>query len=286
MINLDYNNNKKIYICHKSLEEINKYSKSWRRLNPDWKIELYDDARCKEFLLNEFSEEFVLLFNYIRDGPIKSDFWRCCVIYKYGGLYADADILPVEPLNKIIDPSDYFVTCLGYRFAEKESNDWNPHFIYTYAGNNILKKTIDCYLFMFRNKFEYSYWTYSICTIWKKYIKECKYLTDLIINSGSYHLRIKNKKYKFFIEKKNIIRPGYIGNNNSYNVACLYDNKIVLYNRLLEYDASNHRFFNENKNRKIKEKYRIQGAIKMPPRDDRIHMLTPGLKKINLNIVR
>jgi hypothetical protein len=286
MIKYNYNNNKKIYICHKSLDHINKYSKNWKELNPDWQIELYDDRRCKEFLLKEFSEEFVLLFNYLTDGPIKSDFWRTCIIYKYGGLYVDADILPVESLSKIIDPSDYFVTCLSYRFVEKNSNEWNPHFLYTYAGNSILKKTIDCYLFMLRNKINYSYWTYSICTIWKKYIKECKYLTDLIINSGSYHLRIRNLKYKFLLEKKNIKRPGYYGNNYLYNIACFYNNKVVLYNRLLEYDAGNHRFLEENKNYRLPPKFIIQGAIKMPPRDNKIHMLSPGVKKINLNIVR
>ena len=96
----------------------------------------------------------------------------------------------------------------------------------------------------------------------------------------------QNLKYKFLLEKKHIKRPGYHGNNYLYNIACFYNNKVVLYNRLLEYDAGNHKFLEKDKNSNEKEKIRIQGAIKMPPRDNKIHMISPGVKKINLNIVR
>ena len=230
----------------------------------------------------------------MKDGPIKSDFWRCCIINRYGGLYVDADILPIESLYNIIDPSDYFVSCLSYQFVDKNANSWNPHFLYTFPGNCILRKTIENYLIMFRQNISYSYWTYSICTIWRKNIKECEYLTKVIIKTGSYHIKIGNRKYKFLTERTNIIRKGYEGNNYLYRIGCTYNNKVVLYNRLLEYDTGKHKFKEENNNKNNKNntnkkenlKYLIQGPIKLPPRDNKIHMLTPGIKKINLNIVR
>ena len=57
--------NKTIYICYKTLKEIKIYSNNWKKLNPDWNIELYDDNRCRDFLLKEFSQVFVDIFNYI-----------------------------------------------------------------------------------------------------------------------------------------------------------------------------------------------------------------------------
>ena len=142
---------------------------------------------------------------------------------------------------------------------------------------------------MFRQGIQYSYGSYSICTIWRKNIKECEYLTKFIIKSGSYHIKIGNRRYKFLIEIKNISRKGYEGNNNLYRIGCMYNNKLVLYNRLLDYDTREHKFKienNNNNNNNNNPKWIIQGPIKLPPRDNKIHMLTPGVKKINLNIVR
>ena len=62
------------------------------------KSELYDNKMCEDFLLNNYSEEHKNIFNYIKHGPIKADFWRICIINKFGGLYVDSDIMPLKPL--------------------------------------------------------------------------------------------------------------------------------------------------------------------------------------------
>ena len=93
---------KVIYICNKNLDFIKHYSKNWKILNPDYEIKLYDDNLCNEFLKNEFSQLHSDIFNYIKDGPIKADFWRVCIVYKYGGLYVDADIEPLLHLKDYI----------------------------------------------------------------------------------------------------------------------------------------------------------------------------------------
>ena len=70
---------KVIYMCHKHLSEISKYSLNWKILNPEYDIKLYDDNLCQQFLLNEYSQLHLDIFNFLKDGPIKADFWRICI---------------------------------------------------------------------------------------------------------------------------------------------------------------------------------------------------------------
>ena len=94
---------KVIYMCDKELSFIEKYSENWKNLNPDYEIKLYNDKMCEDFLREEFSELHSDIFKYIKDGPIKADFWRVCVLYKDGGVYSDIDIEPLIPLSKFIN---------------------------------------------------------------------------------------------------------------------------------------------------------------------------------------
>jgi mannosyltransferase OCH1-like enzyme len=131
---------KVIYMCYKNLDKIKIYSKNWKNLNPEYDIKLYDDELCKTFLLDEYSQLHVDIFNFLKDGPIKADFWRVCIINKYGGLYVDADINPIVPLNKFIENDDDFVTCISSSFNENYLPlQFNPHFI---LSNKIIDNDI------------------------------------------------------------------------------------------------------------------------------------------------
>ena len=216
--------NKTIYICYKTLKELQVYSSNWKKLNPDWKIELYDDNRCRDFLLKEFSQLFVDIFNNIEDGPIKSDFWRVCVIYKYGGLYVDADIQPIVPLKDYIEEDDKFVSCI----SDYQPNHFlNPHFLLSYKGNPILKKFINTYLKFYKENKPYSYWGWSICLIFR----EMKLLKMIIKDKGSQVHYINGLKFKFLQE---------VG--RCHNNKCEYNGITVLYNRYSESIYKDHKF--------------------------------------------
>ena len=222
---------KTIYMCHKSIQDIQKYSLNWKRLNPDYEIKLFDDTLCKQFLHKEYGKLYVDIFDYIKDGPIKADFWRLCILYKYGGFYIDADIEPLVPLKDFIDNDDYFVTCISDNFTQK-INEWrfNPHFIGCHKNNYHIKEAIDKYIKMYKNNKKYSYWKWSVCVILT--------LDDIYIeNKKSQVLNYKNKKYKFLLEgPHNINDPhNYLPNENYYN------NKLVFKNR---YDNYNNHTFN------------------------------------------
>ena len=217
--------NKTIFICYKNLSIIEKYSLNWKRLNPDWNIELYDDNKCKEFLLINYGPLYVEIFNFLKDGPIKSDFWRVCILYKYGGLYVDADIEPLIPLKTYIEENDEFITCTSSeghsRGNFKYKNNWhsNPHFIYCkYKKFFIFKYCINTYLNMYKLKIKYNYWDWSIVGIFNKldffpnkkiscifYFKKIKFKLLLEHNCSycSYNkIKIFNNRYKTYKKHK------------------------------------------------------------------------------------
>jgi mannosyltransferase OCH1-like enzyme len=205
-------------MCDKTLTNIKLYSQNWKRLNPEYEIRLYNDAMCKDFLLKEYSQLYVDIFNFLKDGPIKSDFWRVCIIYKYGGLYVDADIQPLVPLNKYIDDDDEFVTCISMNFNKnKLPFQFNPHFLMCNKNDIILKQCIDRYIEQYKNKVPYDYWGWSVCKL---------FLIEGVTQKKSQIVYINRKKYKFLYEK----------NKNN----CEYNKKVVLRNRYSFY--KNHKF--------------------------------------------
>ena len=113
-----------IYICHKNINCLSMTHNKWKTLNPTYQIFLFDDSLCEHFLLNEYSELHYNIFKFIPDGPIKSDFWRLCILYKYGGIYVDSDIHPLIPLDNYLIPTSDFVTCIT-----QKNKSFNPHFI-------------------------------------------------------------------------------------------------------------------------------------------------------------
>ena len=111
--------------------------------NADYNFILYDDDDCRNFLKEKYGQEHVNLFNFLRDGAIKADFWRICILYMYGGVYVDVDIRPHVPIKDFMEYGTTFLTC-----GSISENKVNPHLIITHPGNIILKKCIDFLYFI------------------------------------------------------------------------------------------------------------------------------------------
>jgi hypothetical protein len=240
---------KEIYLCYKDLNILKEYSKKWKDLNPEYNINLYDDKMCEIFLLEHYGENFYKLFHFIRDGPIKADFWRVCILYKFGGVYADADIEPILPIKDFLEENISFLTCLSIH-----KNELNPQFIISVPKNEIFEKIINVYFFYYENKLTYSYWNWSITKIidnifFNRQIFDTEKLNtyanlitnskeickDVIINDEGI-FNIKGKKHQFLKE---------CGNKDiefSYDHFCIYKGKRVFNNRYLNYCNENHCF--------------------------------------------
>ena len=123
-----------IHMCHKSLDRLTTTAINWKKINPLYDIKLYDNELCEKFILENYPKKYRDIFLYINNGtqigrgPISADFWRLCVLYKMGGIYTDADIEPLIPLDEYIERDVDLATCIV------KGNYYNPHFIIKYMG--------------------------------------------------------------------------------------------------------------------------------------------------------
>ncbi len=92
-----------------------------RKYLPNWDYRFWTDADLEQFV----QAEFPVLFERWRgfDRPIKRvDMARYCLLYKFGGLYADLDFIFTGPLDEILDENyDLFF----YRSTQAIVKGWN-----------------------------------------------------------------------------------------------------------------------------------------------------------------
>jgi mannosyltransferase OCH1-like enzyme len=189
---------KVIYICHKTLDDtIKLYSQRWKILNPEYEVKLYDDELCKDFLLKEYSQLHLDIFNFLEDGQIKADFWRVCILNKYGGFYIDANVKPILVFNKFIENDTDFVACISFNYTTNLLvYNFNPHFILCNKNNIFLHNCIDTYIKQYNDKIPYNYLSWGICNL---------FIIDGLTKKNSHLIRINDKKFSFLYRNNEII---------------------------------------------------------------------------------
>jgi mannosyltransferase OCH1-like enzyme len=231
------NFDKIIHITYKIIDEnLLKIKKEWEYLNPEYKVELYDNEMCLEILDKYYGKKYCDIFNFIKDGPIKADFFRICVLYIFGGIYVDSDIKPLIPFKKYVEDDLDFMTCISYNYNLNNNINfcYNPHLIVAKKYSDELLTIIYEYERLYNIKQPYVYWSWSICYLF------IKFENFNITANGDNIFIYKNKKYKFIIEEildQNTNETFNFENfskikNTTHNlrIYCKYMDNIVLYN--------------------------------------------------------
>lgn len=108
-----------------------------QRLNPEYKMELYDDNDMAAFIQAHFDKVVFECFRMLNVGAAKADFWRYCVLYINGGVYLDMDSDILRPLSELIRGDEQ---CIITREGNKGIfNNWIMIFE---KGHPILKQCI------------------------------------------------------------------------------------------------------------------------------------------------
>jgi len=216
---------KVIYLCNKTISDHDIASaNNWKKLNQEYEIILYDDEMIKSFLLKEYGELYINLFEYLKDGPIKADFFRICILYKKGGIYCDIDTLPLVPLSDFIENDVDLVTCSAYWCF-----DFNPNFIVSNKDNAILKKCIDWYVNKYNAKCDYDYWGWSIMHAFTQNLHIENYQKE----GGIYH--VDDMKIQIIKE---------CSGSHHYDAHNIYNDVRVFNNRQEHWDHDAHGFKN------------------------------------------
>jgi len=89
-----YNN---IFQTHKSIAYIKTKPKlvnavkSWLKHTDTFKYHFYNDEMCDAFMRDVVGGDTYKAYQRLPMKVMKADLWRYCIIYEYGGIYADVD---------------------------------------------------------------------------------------------------------------------------------------------------------------------------------------------------
>jgi len=64
---------------------------TWKK--KDYSYHFYDDQKCFDFMRDNFPGDIFDCYCRLPLAVMKADLWRYCVIYKFGGIYADIDTI-------------------------------------------------------------------------------------------------------------------------------------------------------------------------------------------------
>lgn len=78
------------------------FRESWKRLHPDWELRLWTDDD-NMLLVEKYYPDFLELYKSYEYPILKSDFARILYLHKFGGLYADLDLEPLKPLDRLVE---------------------------------------------------------------------------------------------------------------------------------------------------------------------------------------
>jgi len=142
---------KVIILTYYNKDKLINYGKKWKNTNPGYIIDLYDDDDCYKYLLDKFSKYHATVFNNIKDGPIKADYFRIHRMLE-GGVYVDIDC---QPFNVDTYINQFVIPYSIHR------NQLNPMIIITRPNHPFILQCINSYE-KFIKKIKYGYWKWSI----------------------------------------------------------------------------------------------------------------------------
>lgn len=132
---------KKIFQTHKSWEYVESKKDILDAVN-SWRVDgfeynFYNNDDCEKFILENFDENVYVAYKKCPVPVMQADLWRYCVIYKYGGIYADSDTICCNDPRILLRNSQLVIT------PESDNVHLCQWVFAAPAGSPILKSIID-----------------------------------------------------------------------------------------------------------------------------------------------
>lgn len=118
--------------------------------NPEYETFYFSDEDCVQFIMEEWGQEYLDLYNKLIPSAYKADFWRYLVLYKYGGCYNDFTQVLNVPYNDVIAGVD--------RVVVRDDPSGQKGYLYnalmfTKAGDVMVKKAIDICIYNIKKEY-------------------------------------------------------------------------------------------------------------------------------------
>jgi len=106
--------------------------------NPEYEYFFYDNEDCRSFLKEFYHPDVLVAYDNLLPGAYKTDLWRYCILYKYGGVYLDCKTISNVPFKTFLRPE---VTCLLCR--DRPDNYLLNGIMMSVPGNNYILNLIE-----------------------------------------------------------------------------------------------------------------------------------------------
>jgi mannosyltransferase OCH1-like enzyme len=123
-----------------------------KETNPEFEFHLYDNDDCRAFIKQYFDKDVLTAYDCLIPNSYKSDLWRYCVLYIYGGVYLDIKFIPVNGF-KLINLMDREHFCLERPGHWENKYGIVTGFMITKPNNIIMKECINKIVLNVKNKY-------------------------------------------------------------------------------------------------------------------------------------
>ena len=111
--------------------------RTWKKHSNKFQYYFYDNNLCDNFMIENFSGKIYEAYKKLPLCVMKADLWRYCIIYRYGGIYADVDTICK------VDPTIFLTDALLTLVSEVDGDSLCQWVFSAPAGSPILKTIID-----------------------------------------------------------------------------------------------------------------------------------------------
>lgn len=113
--------------------------------NPDYEYHFYDNNNRRYFIQKYFDNNVLTAYDRIIPGGFKADLWRYCVLYQYGGIYCDIDMVCMNTFDSLLDNHIEFFAPIDLNNNPQDGGKHNlvNAFIGTIPKHPIMKICID-----------------------------------------------------------------------------------------------------------------------------------------------
>lgn len=117
------------------------YVKTWKHISADWDYKYFDDEMCIEDIRRIAGKNMSMIYEKIKRGDNRADFWRCIHLFDEGGFYADMDSKRINTIDSKHCETKNFI-CFRNTYPET-GEIWENWFFGAEKNSKILEKIIE-----------------------------------------------------------------------------------------------------------------------------------------------